>query len=360
MDEMLAASMSSAPLPRTRFAETHPGVLLLDLHDRAGIDGYLLRRGLAEGSELPARIESAGSGNMNLTLRVTLLNRSLILKQGRPWVEKYDHLEAPWDRTLIEGRFYEAVHDVRAVSSRLPEILDLDPHNHVLALSDVGSLGDFTTIYADGGIPAATLDELLDWLKALGGVTIPDDRKDAFANRAMRALNHEHIFRLPLARDNGLDLDRITDGLARAAEELKADLACAARVQALGSRYLEDGPSLVHGDYFPGSWMKATDGVSIIDPEFCFLGVREFDYGVMLAHLALARTRADPAQRVIAATQRERLDTALVLNFAGVEIMRRLIGVAQLPLSHDLNTKRRLLDISRSFVHTPQAELSCW
>lgn len=357
---MLTASMSSASLLRTRFAETHPGVSLLDPHDRGGIEGYLLRGNLAEPGELPATIESAGSGNMNLTLRVILANRSLILKQGRPWVERYDHIEAPWDRTLIEGRFYEAVRGVRAVSGRMPEILDLDSHNHVLALSDAGSSGDFTTIYEDGEITDAVLDELLDWLRALGSVTIPDDRKDAFANRAMRSLNHEHIFRLPLARDNGLDLDRITEGLGRAAEDLKADDDYTARVHALGSRYLEDGTSLVHGDYFPGSWMKAADGICIIDPEFCFVGAREFDYGVMLAHLALARTPVAAADRVLAATRRERLDTALVLNFAGVEVMRRLIGVAQLPLSHDLDTKRRLLDVSRSLVLTPQAELSCW
>lgn len=349
-----------APLLRTRFAETRPDVLLLDRHDRAGVEAYLLDRKLARRDELPATIETAGSGNMNLTLRVTLANRSLILKQGRPWVEKYDHIEAPWDRTLIEGHFYEAVRVVGAVSSRMPAILDLDPHNHILALSDAGPIGDLTSIYADGEISVKTIDELLDWLHALGRVAIPDEGKDPFANRAMRALNHEHIFRLPLARDNGIDLDRITEGLARAAEDLGADDTYTTRVQALGRRYLADGTSLVHGDFFPGSWMKAADGIRIIDPEFCFLGAREFDYGVMLAHLALARTRVDPAQRVIEASRRERLDTALVLNLAGVEIMRRLIGVAQLPLSHDLDTKRRLLDISRSFVLTPQAELSCW
>jgi 5-methylthioribose kinase len=309
-------------------------------------------------------VEIAGSGNMNLALRVTLATRSLILKQGRPWVEKYDHIEAPWDRTLVEGRFYQAVRDFPEVSGRMPAILDLDVHNHVLALGDAGSSGDFTPIYAEGDLQAAALDQLLDWLRALGRVTLPDPLpdplKEGFANRAMRALNHEHIFRLPLARDNGLELDRITEGLARAAEELKADAAYAARVRDLGARYLEDGPALVHGDYFPGSWMKAQDGIRVIDPEFCFLGPREFDYGVMLGHLALARTPLGRAERVIEAVRSERLDEALTLNFGGVEIMRRLIGVAQLGLSHDADTKRRLLDISRSLVVAPQSGLSCW
>ena len=39
-----------------------------------------------------------------------------------------------------------------------------------------------------------------------------------------------------------------------------------ARVAALGARYLEDGETLVHGDYFPGSWVRTGAGVAVIDP----------------------------------------------------------------------------------------------
>jgi 5-methylthioribose kinase len=297
---------------------------------------------------------------MNLTLRVTLGNRSLILKQGRPWVEKYDHIEAPWERTLIEGRFYEAVRGVPAVSDRMPELLALDAPHHVLALADAGSLGDYTSIYAGGQISDPVVDELLDWLKSLGRVAIPEHEKGDFANLAMRALNHEHIFHFPLAFGNGLDLDQITQGLGRTAEDLKADGAYVARASGLGETYLADRATLVHGDYFPGSWIRATEGIRIIDPEFCFLGAREFDYGVMMGHLALARVEVEVAERVLAASRQERLDETLVLGFAGVEIMRRLIGVAQLPLTCDLRAKRRLLEVSRSLVLSPERELSCW
>lgn len=41
---------------------------------------------------------------------------------------------------------------------------------------------------------------------------------------------------------------------------------------------------------------------------------------------------------------------AEVLAFAGVEIMRRLIGVAQLPVRYGIEEKRRLLDLSRKLV----------
>ena len=40
----------------------------------------------------------------------------------------------------------------------------------------------------------------------------------------------------------------------------------------------------------------------------------------------------------------------LALQFAGMEIMRRLIGVAQLPLAADLSRKEALLATSRDLV----------
>lgn len=335
-------------------------MLLLDAGNRESIEGYLLARNLVASSELPSRIERAGSGNMNLTLRVTLPSRSLIVKQGRPWVEKYDHIAAPWGRTLIEGQFYEAVRSVPAVSSGMPELLALDRDNHVLVLADAGSAGDFTSIYPRRQIARSELGELLDWLSALATVTIPAHARSVFANRAMRALNHEHIFRLPLEERNGLDLDGITEGLGRAAEELKGERAYCEHVCELGTDYLGDGSSLVHGDYFPGSWVRAEDGTRIIDPEFCFLGAREFDYGVTLAHLALARVGVAAARQVLAGSSGERLDETMVLGFAGAEIMRRLIGVAQLPLPYGLDAKRRLLDVSRSLVLTPERGLAWW
>jgi 5-methylthioribose kinase len=169
----------------------------------------------------------------------------------------------------------------------------------------------------------------------------------------MRALNHEHMFEFPLREANGLDLDGITAGLAGEARLLATDRAYARAVAALGSRYLSDGQGLVHGDYFPGSWLNADDGLRVIDPEFCFLGDVEFDYGVLAAHLTIARCPPDVVERVMAAATNRQLDRTLVAGYAGVEIMRRLIGVAQLPLSYDIDRKRSLLRLSRQLVVEP-------
>lgn len=337
------------PLTSTRARQPLPGgACAFDPARPDEVLAHLEKRGLwASGAA--DRVERAGDGNMNLTLRVAGADRSLIVKQGRPWVEKYDHIAAPWERTLVEGAFYRAVAGVPAVRDGMPALIDLDEVNHVLVLEDLGRSGDFTGAYADGSVTAAECEVLLAWLSRLAGVAVDADRR-VFANRAMRALNHEHIFSLPLAADNGLDVDAFTKGLSDAAASLKRDAAYVAAVARLGQAYLSDGPGLVHGDYFPGSWVRVAGGIRIIDPEFCFCGAREFDYGVMLGHLALARVPVALARRVTAAAREQGLDGALVRGFAGAEVMRRLIGVAQLPLPYGLDEKRRLLELSRALV----------
>jgi 5-methylthioribose kinase len=51
-----------------------------------------------------------------------------------------------------------------------------------------------------------------------------------------------------------------------------------------------------------------------------------------------------------AALQNEKRSDSLVFQFAGVEIMRRILGVAQLPVRLSLEAKRRLLEQSRAMV----------
>ena len=332
---------------------------LLDPGHRLEIERYLVERGLVSADAVPIAIERAGAGNMNLALRVTPPGgRSFILKQGRPWVEKYPQIPAPFERTLIEAAFYAEVGRDRQVAALMPGVLLVDEANHVLALEDAGSGGDFTSIYVDGAIPEATVDTLLDWLARLAAIAVPAERHAIFANRAMRALNHEHMFSFPLREGNGLDLDAVTPGLAEAARTLASDHAYVEAVETVGRRYLADGVTLVHGDYFPGSWLKAGDGVRIIDPEFCFLGEPEVDCGIFAAHLTLARCAPAALERIAAGAAKRGLDLALVEAYAGVEIMRRLIGVAQLPLPHGIDVKRTLLQRSRRLLLEPDKGLA--
>lgn len=327
--------------------------ILLDAEAPAALSVYLRSRGwLAPDDEL-VRVAAAGDGNMNCTLRVETTRSSFIIKQGRAWVEKYPSIPAPPDRTLVEAAFYERVASHPGLATRMPALLGVDRESRVLVLDDCVGYTDAASIYEGRALGASVVGALLDYLSALHRLPLGDPDDEPCANHAMRALNHEYIYRLPLAGDAGLHarLDGLTPGLAALAGALSADAPYVSRVTSLGERYLEGPPTaLLHGDYFPGSWLTDGTSVKVIDPEFCFAGAPEFDYGVMAGHLLMAG-QASAATLSAAAAAAQGHDSALVAASAGVEIMRRLVGVAQLPrLDRTLAEKRALLETSRRLV----------
>jgi 5-methylthioribose kinase len=329
---------------RERFERIHPGRYFLDADDRDGLQSWLSERRWIDTGEHVVDSERAGEGNMNLTLRVRTGVRTFIVKQARPWVEKYPTIDAPDERAVVEGSFYEAVASARDVAGLMPKLLAVDKNSRVLMLEDLGPAQDCTDLYSGGELAVSDCHALIAYLGALHDRFRDPKLRPVFANRAMRALNYEHVFSLPLRSNNGLDLDKITPGLDHAASKLKNDTAYCRRATEIGELYLSDGVCLVHGDFFPGSWIRTPAGLRVIDPEFCFFGVPEFDFGVFLAHMYLAKQRDEIIDVV-----REKA-AAEVLAFAGVEIMRRLIGVAQLPVRYGIEEKHRLLDLSRKLV----------
>ena len=164
---------------------------------------------------------------------------------------------------------------------------------------------------------------------------------------------------MPLQAENGLNLDAVLPGLAAGARALREDESFTSMVARLGHEsYMASGTCLVHGDFFPGSFIRARSGPRIIDAEFCFTGRAEFDIGVLLAHLLLGRLPGELAERFLERYQPPgRWDEALVLRFAGVEIMRRLIGYGQLPLGYGLEPRLELLKLARRLVLDPQQDL---
>jgi 5-methylthioribose kinase len=296
----------------------------------------------------------AGDGNMNCTLRVVTSQRQLIVKQGRPWVEKYPDIPAPPDRSLVEAAFYHHIAGIPAVAGRMPTLVGADRESRVLVLADCVGFADLSPVYEGVALGAPVVEALLSYLSALHHQPIGDPAAPPFANPAMRGLNHAYMYALPLVHDAATAerLDQLAPGLSEAAAALTSDDEFATRVAALGHRYLHGAPqALLHGDYFPGSWLVQGRDVVVIDPEFCFAGPPEFDYGVMAAHLMLAGQPAGLLAQVASAARGAGRDLQLVAAFAGAEVMRRLIGVAQLPrLSRPLATKQALLERSRRLV----------
>ena len=277
-------------------------------------------------------VASAGDGNLNLVLRVSAGERSAILKQARPWVEKYPSIAAPVERSAVEASFYRLVHAAPALATFMPRLLGVDPASHLLLLEDQGEQADAAALYRHASVDPESRARLIGFLAGLHRLEIsqaalPD-------NRAMLELNHDHIFTLPFA---GADRDLATT---------------AAR---LGQRYLLGAGPLLHGDFFPGAWVYGDDGVKVIDPEFCLFGPPEFDLGVMAAHLIVSGDPPEAPDNLGADYQSAgggAADSALIRRFAGIELWRRLYGVAPLPVVLDHPRKDALIALAARLIRT--------
>ena len=332
--------------------------LHLDLQQPDKTKEYLVSQGWIGSAEEITGIEKAGEGNMNLVLRITTRDGSFIIKQSRPWVEKYPQIAAPEDRLLVEVAFYKAAQSIQEVADWMPNLLQVDQSNRIAQFEDLGTASDFTSVYSSPSSIEKHLPDLCSWLSALHAGTFTEATKHALVNQDMRVLNHEHIFHFPLVRDNQFDLNAITPGLQREGDRLKQSFRFVDTVNELGKRYLKAGTNkrdvLLHGDYYPGSWLDTQSGVRIIDPEFGYFGDPEFDVGVFMAHMLMAGCPEEIVYTILDYYEAPRsFSQTMAFQYAGVEIMRRLIGVAQLPLDADLETKALLLNQAKRLVVSP-------
>ena len=319
--------------------------MMIDIQQNSPIP-LLQNLGLWNEGEKIRNASVPGESNMNLVLRIETNQGTYILKQAKSYVRKYPQIPAPISRIAIEYHFLMYLDGNPFLASQSPKVLQYDAHNHLMLLEDLGEGSDFLSLY--GGqrqLNSEEIKHLVNYLMHLHQLEITNFP----ATGAMRVLNHEHIFNYPFLEENGFDLDSIQPGLQEASMPYKNDTDLKKRIQALGNRYLADGKVLMHGDFYPGSWLQVSSGIKIIDPEFGGLGDAEFDLGVFLAHLDLSAQAEDLSAQV----QKDYnlpVDWSLVQQYRGVEILRRLIGIAQLPVSLSLDAKKTLLERARTYL----------
>ena len=319
----------------------------MQLHaDQPGqIRQYLFEQDFLADGERIIDTTKAGEGNMNVTVLVTTDRRRFVLKQSRPFVAKFPDIPAPIERIDVEYSYLNATNNEPKLAKVNPAILHYDRERYTLVLEYIEGARDMVFVYEEGAqFSAAGLRKLLSYLSTLHRINVPDFP----ANTELLALNHAHIFDLPFRPDNGFPLDDLFPALGGVARPFQRDDALRDKVKVLGERYLRGGRQLVHGDFYPGSFMQRGEEIFVIDGEFAHRGSPEFDLGVLMAHLLLAK--AEPERLAQLDTDYNKpptFDARLTREFCYVEVIRRLIGIAQLPLSLSLPERQSLLEQAR-------------
>jgi 5-methylthioribose kinase len=326
----------------------------------ASVPAYLRRIGLVQAEER-VEVTPAGDGNINWVRRASVAGanrRSYVLKQARPRLESFPEYEAPTERLLFEGRWFElaALHDDAGFC---PRIHHLDADERVLVLEDLGRAERLDAALSRGAEVAQPLGGLARFLGQVHAATAGTVAAETFANAGMQGLHGDHIFVLPFA-ENDFPLSPVVRERAVA---LWADADLAARARALHQRFLTPEGSLVPGDVQAGNILLAGDRVTLLDAEIAHVGDPAFDLGSLLAHAVLpAVARGDgkaarPLLRAIArgfeegrgsATSPE--ERARALGYGGLELLRRTVGAARVSAVAGDEAGLRVIAIGRAWV----------
>ncbi|MFK7825406.1 MAG: phosphotransferase [Oligoflexales bacterium] len=300
--------------------------------------------------------EAIEDSNMNLVLRISIDGHYWLIKHADPWVRKYPSIPAPVSRTKQEANFYKVFGKNPKLKNLMPEYLGFEARENILALEYIEHASSGMNFYCNKhlrGIPENLFEQAISYLTALHSEN-PCDSID-WSNQGLRNLNHLHMFEFPFDPANGIDLNQFCPGLAQLGHKFQRDLELKKACSVAGTRYLHaQGPMVLHGDFYPGSWLIKGEKLFIIDPEFCFLGPAEFDLGVLLAHNLIIGSSMNKVDCFIDRYKQlsgsaTLIDRELCLKFCGVEILRRILGAAQLPINWPLSRYEAMLNLGRKY-----------
>ncbi|HEX3749014.1 MAG TPA: S-methyl-5-thioribose kinase [Streptosporangiaceae bacterium] len=373
---------------------------LLPAHADEAASGYPAYRELTEATvgAYAARfldgpvcaVDEVGDGNLNLVFRVRGPASSVIVKQALPYLKAAGR---QWpltrERAHIESDAI-AVHN-RCTPGLLPVVLFFDEAQSAIVLEDLDGYRSWRDILIDGhpspGVPAQ-----VGWYSAailMGTANLDTGERDQLRHRfgysELCLVTEDLVFTAPFT---GAASNRYDDELTGLVRALRRDRQLRMAVSGLLSAFKTRGETLIHGDLHTGSVLVRGQQARVIDLEFAYYGPFGFDPGMLLANLALAYIAHEAVGELefcatvagfareywsaLASGCRQQWSTdefschqflsALIADagrFAGVEMIRRIVGLAHvqdidsLPQSARLRAQQHAVSCGRTLITGP-------
>ena len=344
-------------------------------------------------SETDLRIEEIGDGNLNTVYRVSDVarpERSVVLKHAPPYIK----ILGPEYPLSIERLTYESrALDIYNQFARgtVPELYYFDAETAVIAMED---LRDAQVLRADliaGRVDTGIAEQIgrfmgivhsRTYVENLDSTTVQHYRQQ-FANTAMQSITADYVFTFPYTEH---ETNFWTPGLEPDVQRLKADTDFLRQAAYLKQIFLTAQQAVTHGDLHTGSVLVQNNTAKVIDAEFAFYGPVGFDLGLYWANYllsyfshqdtldvqsalktAIAKTWHTYTLefRTVDATLKEQTLQQIfheAVGFAGLEMLRRLIGAAHVKdiegiadIPKKLRVERAALQFGATLVKQYQA-----
>ncbi|MGP1907107.1 S-methyl-5-thioribose kinase [Metabacillus sp. JX24] len=353
-----------------------------------------LRLGLFEEKSVLSCTE-IGDGNLNLVFRITdQSNKGLIIKQALPYAKV---IGESWPLTLDRARIESSamLKQADTAGEYVPKIYYSDETLAITAMEDLSHL----QIARAGLIEGKDFPLLGRHIGEFLGKTLfyssdfalnPQTKKQLvkqFSNPELCKITEDFVFTDPFF---DVESNSFEDELRPAAEAIWNDTELKLEVAKLKHKFLTEAETLVHGDLHTGSIFADDETTKVIDPEFAYYGPIGFDYGHFTANLLMnAISREEAKQQVLLdhietawtvfagefskAWEKDGLEVYTevdgylsfilektfedAVGFAGVEIIRRTIGLAHVadldlvePHDRKIEAKIRALELGKKLV----------
>lgn len=240
-------------------------------------------------------VKEVGDGNLNLVFIVTGEAGAAIVKQALPYVRLVgESWPLPLKRSFFE---YNALvrQEERAGAGTVPEIYHFDEAQALIVMEYLTPHIILRRALIEGRMPPKIANDLgLFVARTLFrgsdlSMTARARKQDLalFAdNVELCDITENLVFTDPYYE---AELNRhTTPQLDALVAELRADRDLKVEAQKLKHIFASSAETLVHGDLHSGSIMVTDDDTRVIDPEFAFYGPIAFDVGMLLANFWMA------------------------------------------------------------------------
>ena len=310
-------------------------------------------------SETELRIEEIGDGNLNTVYRVSDAERperSLVLKHAPPYIKILGpDYPLSTKRLTYESRALGVYNQL--ASGAVPAQYNFDAEMAVIAMEDLRDARVLRDDLIAGVVDTAIAEQIGRFMSVIHSHTHVENLDSAavqhyrqqFANTTMQSITADYVFTFPFTKH---ETNFWTSGLEPDIQRLKADTDFLAQVKHLKQIFLTMQQAVTHGDLHTGSVLVQDHTAKVIDAEFAFYGPVGFDIGLYWANYFLSYFSHQDTLDVQSAlktgivqtwdtytaefrmaddTLKERTLQNIfhdAVGFAGLEMLRRLIGAA--------------------------------
>ncbi|QSR88556.1 methylthioribose kinase [Methylacidiphilum caldifontis] len=321
------------------------------------IETYLKTIRFLDPTETILSLRTCPTTCIDKSIRVTTSQRTFILKQSRPWIECCPSSRAPLSRIFKEAEFYMICSKDFFLKSYVPSLLFVDNSNYLLILSDIGEK-NLSAVCEDEPFSIEELDLLLEFLSYLHHAFYKKKLIVRFENQAMRKYHWRNLFVTPMKpRKTALNSknDEPIYGLKR---KFLADWKFYSAMKHAAFQYLDQGPTLIHGNFLPSSWIRTETGVGIVNFESMICGRAEIDLGLLLAHLLLLGLTEHFLHALNHYKQLMVFDIDFAFRIAGAEIFRQVTNPEGTYKSLSAQLKENLLWTSYKLLNERKSPYS--